>query len=951
MPARAYMVPQRDIVAERAELELFLTAIEDQIDQTLAVDPNATVQVYVWDTLTFEHLTRVIGRHLAWLLASGNIATLAWLFPPDDVVANARLARCPAVSVVGDAVRAIVATDRAHAYTLLETARAYHQGGDFNPNWLNTPPYWTTEFSDQIPGERAFDIWTRRNRPDLPFTTLVGMLERTVKARLSALQTVTRRLRDDLHGRLPRKAPKATDLVPPGHLSGSSLLGSLLYTHARLNAAAAWHENSRLRAMPPHEREARFASIRCPARLSGDEETAALGALGRPPARGRLVYQVAPGSTEAKAEVGGFGWAISPERQLGLLDRSLWADNLQGQPWWQSRPPWVNSYEDALQVTIQGFDRYQRLVAVDLAQLVVVDGLSRAGLVDLDAPCILDPVSKDFFSGKVRDAAQAVKNPPKAAVAEAAVRRALGVTGRGPRRTPSVPAEDFLWDAAPLAAALVARPTAGLQTALRARMRAANEPDLNIHQWDAWEHALTRRLTLIWGPPGTGKSRTLGVVLDGVTLDAADEGRPTTVLLTAYTYTAIDNVLTPYAARNPEVTTFRVRSGRARAAPGRAGGIDVSTDDPQDMGRVAVAIAGPGPVVLGATPQQAQKVIEQLTGSAAGELFDFVVIDEAGQMDVAHALLVLAGVTARAQVVVAGDPLQLPPIHHVDPPEPLAAEVGPIYSFYRDRHGVPEKILLTNYRSNAEIVELARYAGYPPGFMAAAPALCLPAGPAPTAEPSGWPPRIDWNPGFVALSDPGRPVMCVTYPEGVAGQWNQFEADLTVGTATLIAQRLERHLKAAPPDWLWTRGLGVVTPHRAQRSLVDSGLREVFGIAHAAEIHAAVDTVERFQGQERWVILASYAVGDPDTVADEAEFLQNLNRFNVLATRAKAKVVVFISDELLAHIATDIEVIRASKLIKSFADTYCNQAAPLIAIYHDPHRGAVPVPLTLRWRA
>ncbi len=867
------------------------------------------------------------------------------------MVANYRLAKHPAVSVVGDAIRSIVATDRAHAYTLLETARAYHQGGGFNLNWLNTPAYWTTEFSDQISGERAFDIWTRRNRPNLPFTALVGMLERTVKARLSALQTVTRRLRDDLPGLLQRKAPKAADLPPPAHLPGSSLLGSLLHTHARLNAAAARHENARLRAMAPHEREARFASIRCPARLSGAEGTAALGSFGLQPARGRLVYQVAPGSTEAKAEAGGFAWAISPENRLGLLDRSLWADNLQSQPWWQSRPGWVNSYQDALGVTIRAFDRYQRLVAVDLAQPDLVDGLSRAGLVDLDAPCILDPVSKDFLSGKVEKAAKAVKNPPKAARREAAIRDALGVRRGGPRRTPPVPAEDFLWDAAHLEQARVARPTAALQATLRARTGAAKEPDLNIHQWDAWEHALTRRLTLIWGPPGTGKSRTLGVVLDGVTLDEGNKDRPTTVLFTAQTYTAIDNVLGPYVIRNPGAATFRIRSGSAKAPQGAAGGVDVNTDDPRDMSRVAAAIASPGPVVLAAPPQQAQKVIEQLSGAAAGSVLDFVVIDEAGQMDVAHALLVLAGVTAGAQVVVAGDPLQLPPIHQVDPPESLAAEVGPIYAFYRDRHGVPEKILLTNYRSNAEIVSLARYAGYPPGFMAATPGLRLPAGRAPAAAPRGWPSRIDWDPGFAALSDPDRPVMCVTYPEGVAGQWNQFEADLTVGAAALVARRLERHLAGEPPDWLWARGLGVVTPHRAQRALVDAGLRDAFSTSTAAEIHAAVDTVERFQGQERWVILASYAVGDPDTVADEAEFLQSLNRFNVLATRAKAKVVVFVPDELLAHIGTDIEVIRASKLIKSFAGTYCNQSARLDAIYHDPHRGAVTIPLTLRWRA
>lgn len=55
----------------------------------------------------------------------------------------------------------------------------------------------------------------------------------------------------------------------------------------------------------------------------------------------------------------------------------------------------------------------------------------------------------------------------------------------------------------------------------------------------------------------------------------------------------------------------------------------------------------------------------------SGPVFCFIVIDEAGQMDVARAFLVLAGVSSDAQVVEAGDPLQLPPIHQVEPPKTL----------------------------------------------------------------------------------------------------------------------------------------------------------------------------------------------------------------------------------------------------------------------------------------
>ena len=39
--------------------------------------------------------------------------------------------------------------------------------------------------------------------------------------------------------------------------------------------------------------------------------------------------------------------------------------------------------------------------------------------------------------------------------------------------------------------------------------------NLNPTQWIAWEGALSRRLQLIWGPPGTGKSETARAVYLG----------------------------------------------------------------------------------------------------------------------------------------------------------------------------------------------------------------------------------------------------------------------------------------------------------------------------------------------------------------------------------------------------------------------------------------------------
>ena len=135
---------------------------------------------------------------------------------------------------------------------------------------------------------------------------------------------------------------------------------------------------------------------------------------------------------------------------------------------------------------------------------------------------------------------------------------------------------------------------------------------------------------------------------------------------------------------------------------------------------------------------------------------------------------------------------------------------------------------------------------------------------------------------------------------------------------------------------LLSRGIGVVTPHRAQISKIVSQLSVVLPSVPVGHLRAAVDTVERYQGQQRDFIICSYAVGDPDTISDEDEFLQSLNRFNVMASRARAKVVVVMSESLVQHLPSDIIVLRDSALLKSFAETFCSTRSDVEMHWHDP---------------
>ena len=63
-------------------------------------------------------------------------------------------------------------------------------------------------------------------------------------------------------------------------------------------------EVHQIRAMPPHERAARFRSARLQRRLTGAAERTALTQMGIPPRASRRVYEIAIDSCEVKAKVG-----------------------------------------------------------------------------------------------------------------------------------------------------------------------------------------------------------------------------------------------------------------------------------------------------------------------------------------------------------------------------------------------------------------------------------------------------------------------------------------------------------------------------------------------------------------------------------------------------------------------------------------------------------------------
>jgi DNA replication ATP-dependent helicase Dna2 len=183
--------------------------------------------------------------------------------------------------------------------------------------------------------------------------------------------------------------------------------------------------------------------------------------------------------------------------------------------------------------------------------------------------------------------------------------------------------------------------------------------------------------------------------------------------------------------------------------------------------------------------------------------------------------------------------------------------------------------------------------------------------------------------------------VCFIYDDRLSSQINDFEADAVAALLWLLQGRLTDKLKneKGPDGSIDTtvssthytakdfrgKAVGVATPPRAQMAKTIYRLQQVFPTHDPNYIRNAVDTVERFQDQQLDIIIASFGLGDPDIISSEDEFLYNLNRFNVLMSRARAKIIVFVTRSLLEHLSNDVDVLKESRLLKQFAESYCMQ--------------------------
>lgn len=325
----------------------------------------------------------------------------------------------------------------------------------------------------------------------------------------------------------------------------------------------------------------------------------------------------------------------------------------------------------------------------------------------------------------------------------------------------------------------------------------------------------------------------------------------------------------------------------------------------------------PQTVIFG-TPGRVQKMISEMHERidietlyrGGADVFDLFAVDEASMMPLTDLLTCTALVAEDAQHLISGDQRQMPPVQSYeweDESRPSIRNQLPYLStldYFRflrgDDLGIDEDELLVEqpsasiplvqleqtYRCHEDVARFLRewmYAKDDLEYFSRETATMD----QPAASTSG----------IQSVLNPDSPLTLVVHDDTSSNKVNFAEA-----TAV-------NHVVRNIPE---TESIGIVVPHNAQKGLVSTITGE----------RATTDTVERFQGGERDVVIVSATVSDPEFLEAESKFILNPNRINVAMSRMKKKLIVVVPLSLLQHIPADTEEYDDARLWKGLYKTF-----------------------------
>lgn len=269
-----------DIKYERDEFLKFLSKINSWISDFLQINKDVqgvsqsnlkSIHFYFWSQLEITQLRRMILRHIDDTKIQKELSLLIALYPPDGLNDNPDVFETQPGTVVKDIIKYLFGLPVKYDYTLFNTANVFLK--ELNTSSNEAYQYmprrgFYLELSDQIPFERAYEIWTGEiflpkefgsNEKYKPYE-IEQLMEESIQTRLSALKNIVRSLQWHYKDKLLLNKKKVKRFTT--NKRGMEVESINLQMFEKLNHISSDIENKQLRVLPIDEKENRFMSIR-----------------------------------------------------------------------------------------------------------------------------------------------------------------------------------------------------------------------------------------------------------------------------------------------------------------------------------------------------------------------------------------------------------------------------------------------------------------------------------------------------------------------------------------------------------------------------------------------------------------------------------------------------------------------------------------------------------------
>lgn len=377
------------------------------------------------------------------------------------------------------------------------------------------------------------------------------------------------------------------------------------------------------------------------------------------------------------------------------------------------------------------------------------------------------------------------------------------------------------------------------------------------------ESIKSEKYTVLLGPPGTGKTYTIGQVVKQL-LSSKPKCK---IFVTGTTNLSIDNCLQNILEHCQNLTMKKANK----------------------ITKIQkVTSYGTETLVYGSTVYQMHKIEEE---------FDYIIVDEASQMKIPEFLMTFQKSHTETKFLIVGDDNQLPPIIHnkyLGADKKILPLSQSIFSYLIQKDPNCKIQLEKCYRMNAALCAYPQKI-YGEKFVPANDELAkqtLVLKDKNTEGNCDAKDKLDW------ILNPQYPVvLCLVDHDSIKTKGSETEARLCADISGRLFNRLNG-TEEEKREHFWKKDLAIVSPHHVQIRRIKEELKKQVPFESLEDKDLFVGTVDKMQGQEADTVIISYGITDSKIAFHEDEFIYNKNRLNVSITRAKKKLILILSKEL-----------------------------------------------------